>query len=224
MRSSAISSSASRLEPSARHGGSAPEPPAARPSCSGWRAAAVSRWSQGSSRWSSSRAPAPGRRATTAARVALARQLGAQAVNEPRLDLAMLLAREAVNLDRSPQTEGSLLATLQRSPAVIGTLTLPINAPQQLAVSPDGRTLAVGALSLDQFEYRRCRRERWQPALLRRAHAARESTAADGFRRSASTGVLQRRIAARVPHARSPAAVDRGARRPHAHARAQAGV
>ena len=91
--------------------------------------------------------------ATTEARVALARQLGAQAVNEPRLDRAMLLAREAVNLDRSPQTEGSLLATLQRAPAVIGTVTLPINAPQQLAVSPDGRTLAVGALSLDQFEY-----------------------------------------------------------------------
>jgi DNA-binding SARP family transcriptional activator/WD40 repeat protein len=91
--------------------------------------------------------------ATTEARVALARQLGAQAVNEPRLDRAMLLAREAVNLDRSPQTEGSLLATLQRSPAVIGTVTLPINAPQQLAVSPDGRSLAVGALSLDQFEY-----------------------------------------------------------------------
>ena len=72
--------------------------------------------------------------ATTAARVALARQLGAQAVNEPRLDRAMLLAREAVNLDRSPQTEGSLLATLQRSPAVIGSLALPINGPpQQLA-------------------------------------------------------------------------------------------
>ena len=92
--------------------------------------------------------------ATTEARVALARQLGAQAVNEPRLDLAMLLAREAVNLDRSPQTEGSLLATLQRSPAVIGTLALPIKGPpQQLAVSPDGRTLAVSALSSRPVRY-----------------------------------------------------------------------
>jgi DNA-binding SARP family transcriptional activator/WD40 repeat protein len=90
--------------------------------------------------------------ATTAARVALARQLGAQAVNEPRLDRATSLAREAVNLDRSPQTEGSLLATLQRSPAVIGTLALPINGPpQQLAVSPDGHTVAVGALRPDAF-------------------------------------------------------------------------
>jgi hypothetical protein len=42
------------------------------------------------------------RAARTAARAALARQLGAQAVNEPRLDLAMLIAREAVKLDRSP--------------------------------------------------------------------------------------------------------------------------
>ncbi len=64
----------------------------------------------------------------------------------------MLLAREAVNLDRSPQTEGSLLATLQRSPAVIGTLARPINGPpQQLAVRPDGRILAVGGVNLDQL-------------------------------------------------------------------------
>lgn len=83
--------------------------------------------------------------ATTKARVALARQLGAQAVNEPRTDLAMLLAREAVRLDRSSQTEGTLLATLLRSPAIAGTFALPINAPpQRLALSPDGRTLAVG--------------------------------------------------------------------------------
>jgi WD40 repeat protein len=78
------------------------------------------------------------------ARVALARQLGAEAVSEQRIDLAMLLAREAVNLDRSPQTEGTLLATLLRSPAVLGTFTIPIDArPQGVALSPDGRTLAV---------------------------------------------------------------------------------
>ena len=88
------------------------------------------------------------RRATVAARVALARQLGAEAVNEPRLDRAMLLAREAVNLDRSPQTEGTLLATLQRSPAVIGAFVLPVDLASQLAVSPDGRTLAVSHTEL----------------------------------------------------------------------------
>jgi DNA-binding SARP family transcriptional activator/WD40 repeat protein len=97
------------------------------------------------------------RYATAEARVALARQLGAEALNQPRLDLAMLLAREAVNLDPSPQTEGTLLATLQRSPAVIGTLALAVNAQlQQLAVSPDGRTLAVGTpfVSLRLYDLR----------------------------------------------------------------------
>jgi hypothetical protein len=83
--------------------------------------------------------------ASNEARAALGRQLGAEAVSEPRIDLAMLLAREAVNLDRSPQTAGALLATLLRSPAVIRAFAPPINAPpQQLAPSPDGRTLAVG--------------------------------------------------------------------------------
>jgi WD40 repeat protein len=80
------------------------------------------------------------------ARVALARQLGAEAVNEPRLDVAMLLAREAVNLDRSPQTEGSLLAALLRSPAAIGTFAFPVSSAWQLVVSPDGGTLAASAL------------------------------------------------------------------------------
>jgi hypothetical protein len=91
--------------------------------------------------------------ASNQARVALARQLGAQAVNEPRLDRAMLLAREAVNLDPSPQTEGTLLATLQRNPAVIGTFALPVDLVSQLAVSPDGRTLAVSHFLINQYGY-----------------------------------------------------------------------
>jgi WD40 repeat protein len=82
--------------------------------------------------------------AITAKRVAVARQLGAEAVSEPRIDTAMLLAREAVNLNRDPQTEGTLLATLLRSPAALGTFALPINArPQSIALRPDGRSLAV---------------------------------------------------------------------------------
>jgi WD40 repeat protein/DNA-binding SARP family transcriptional activator len=84
--------------------------------------------------------------ATTEARVALAHELGAQAVIEPQLDLAMLLAREAVNLDRSQQTESTLLATLLRSPAAIASLELPIGVrPTNLSLSPDGRTLLVFA-------------------------------------------------------------------------------
>src|SRR5581483_7450086 len=82
--------------------------------------------------------------AVHATRVAVARQLGAEAVSEPRIDTAMLLAREAVNLNRGPQTEGTLLATLLRSPAAIGTFTLPIVArPQGISLRPDGRVLAV---------------------------------------------------------------------------------
>jgi WD40 repeat protein/class 3 adenylate cyclase len=78
------------------------------------------------------------------ARAALARELGAKAVSAARIDQAMLLARQGALLDRSPQTEGTLLATLLRSPAVRGTFTLPIQSrPRQIAVSPDGRTLAV---------------------------------------------------------------------------------
>ena len=92
-------------------------------------------------------------RASNQARVALARQLGAQAVTEPRLDRAMLLAREAVNLDRSPQTEGTLLATLQRYPAVTGTFALPVDLASQLAVSPDGHTLAVSHFRINRYGF-----------------------------------------------------------------------
>ncbi len=78
------------------------------------------------------------------AKVALGRQLGAEAVSQPRIDLAMLLARESLNLDRSTQTEGTLLATLLRAPTVIGTFTMPIeDRPQDVKVSPDGRTIAA---------------------------------------------------------------------------------
>src|SRR5437660_82349 len=78
------------------------------------------------------------------AKVGLGRQLGAEAVSEPRIDLAMLLARESLNLDQSPQTKGTLLATLLRTPGVTGTFTLPIqDRPQDVAVSPDGRSIAM---------------------------------------------------------------------------------
>jgi DNA-binding SARP family transcriptional activator/WD40 repeat protein/energy-coupling factor transporter ATP-binding protein EcfA2 len=87
------------------------------------------------------------RHASTAARIALARQLGAEAVNEPQIDVAMLLAHEAVNLDPSPQTESSLLNTILRSPAVTGTLSVPGDAALDPAVSPDGRMLAVSTVA-----------------------------------------------------------------------------
>ena len=81
--------------------------------------------------------------ADAATRAALGRQLGAEALGEQRLDVAALLAREGVALDRSPQTEGTLLTTLLRSPAVLGTFPLPTDSTPHVAVSPDGRTLVV---------------------------------------------------------------------------------
>jgi WD40 repeat protein/DNA-binding SARP family transcriptional activator len=89
------------------------------------------------------RASSDARLAVNEARSALGRQLGVEALSEPRLDVAALLAREAVALDRSPQTEGTLLSTLLRGPAVLATFSLPTNSTPHLAVSPDGRTLAV---------------------------------------------------------------------------------
>ena len=104
-----------------------------------WACCSRSRSSPARSRSSSARS------ARTRRRVALARQLGAEAVSEPRIDRAMLLARESLALDRSTQTEGTLLATLLAQPgADSGTFTVPTNErPQAVHVSPDGRTLAV---------------------------------------------------------------------------------
>ena len=72
-----------------------------------------------------------------------ARQLGADAVTEPRLDMAMRMAREAVRLAPSPETTASLLATLERSPAVVATLSLNGVTGAEVAARPDGRELAV---------------------------------------------------------------------------------
>ena len=84
-------------------------------------------------------------RAETAdARRALAGQLGAEAEVEPRIDRAMLLARESVSLDESFQTEGTLLATLLRAPDATGTFSMPIqDHAQRVQVSPNGQAIAV---------------------------------------------------------------------------------
>jgi WD40 repeat protein/DNA-binding SARP family transcriptional activator len=83
------------------------------------------------------------RLAVAEANAALGRQLGAEALSEARLDVAALLAREAVALDRSPQTESTLFSTLLRSPAVVATFSMPTSSAPQVSVSPDGGTLAV---------------------------------------------------------------------------------
>ncbi len=77
------------------------------------------------------------------ATAAAAQRLGAQALAEDDLDRALLLARQGVTLDDSPQTRGNLLAALLRSPAAIGVLGGDGNRLAGLDLSPDGRTLAV---------------------------------------------------------------------------------
>jgi WD40 repeat protein/DNA-binding SARP family transcriptional activator len=77
------------------------------------------------------------------ATAAIAQRLGAQALVEPRLDRALLFAREGVNLNDSPATTSSLLAALLRSPAALRVVHG--HDPQVLdeALSGDAATLAL---------------------------------------------------------------------------------
>ncbi|HJQ49534.1 MAG TPA: BTAD domain-containing putative transcriptional regulator, partial [Gaiellaceae bacterium] len=79
------------------------------------------------------------RQATSAS----AERLGAQAQIQPPLDLSLLLAREAVNLDDTLATRGYLLAALLRAPAAIAIAHEGGGSVYDEALSPDGRTLAV---------------------------------------------------------------------------------
>jgi WD40 repeat protein/DNA-binding SARP family transcriptional activator len=99
------------------------------------------------------RARSDARLAVAEEHAALGRQLGEEAVNEPKLDVAALLAREAVALDASPQTEGTLLSTLMRSPAVIATFSMPTNSTPNVSVAPDGHTVAVADGVADQIRF-----------------------------------------------------------------------
>src|SRR6476620_5543916 len=81
------------------------------------------------------------RRAATSAD---AQRLGAQAVIAPPLDRALLLAREAVNLRSESATQTDLWATILRSPAAVYIYHPPAPFSGVMALSPDGKTLAVG--------------------------------------------------------------------------------
>ena len=89
----------------------------------------------------------------------LAQRLGAQALVEEDLDLSLLLARQAVAIDDTPQTRGYLLATLRRRPAAVGIMHGDGDVLRGIAVSPDGKTLAVrtasgGVLFFDSRTYK----------------------------------------------------------------------
>ena len=73
---------------------------------------------------------------------AAAQRLGAQALAADELDRSLLLARQGVALDDSPQTRGNLLAALLKSPAAIGVVRGDGGELAALDLSTDGRTLA----------------------------------------------------------------------------------
>jgi hypothetical protein len=81
--------------------------------------------------------------ARDAALTADAQRLGVEALNQERLDEALLFARAAVELDETPATQSSLLSVLLRNPATLGIVdhTFGINGA---AISPDGRLMAIG--------------------------------------------------------------------------------
>ena len=82
--------------------------------------------------------------ARDAALIADAQRLGAEALNDDRLDHALLLARAGVDLHDSVATRGNLVSVLLRSPAALGVVRgdgWPLYA---VAVSPDDRLMAIG--------------------------------------------------------------------------------
>ena len=82
--------------------------------------------------------------AREAATAEAAQRLGAQALTEDRLDQALRLASAGVALDDSVATRSNLLSTLLRRPAALGVFNGDGDAIRTLALSPDGRTLALG--------------------------------------------------------------------------------
>jgi WD40 repeat protein/DNA-binding SARP family transcriptional activator len=99
------------------------------------------------------RAENASRTARDAETAQLAQRLGAQALVEEDLDLSLLLARQAVAIDDSPQTRGYLLKALQRSPEAIAIMRVGQGRAfagllTAATISPDGKTLAVMSYGL----------------------------------------------------------------------------
>ncbi|HEX3300521.1 MAG TPA: BTAD domain-containing putative transcriptional regulator, partial [Actinomycetota bacterium] len=88
--------------------------------------------------------------ARSAAAIADAGRLASQSLVEKDPGLALILAREAVNIDDSAQTRSALFTALERTPAITGRMYAPGSpspaaaATTWIAMSPDGKTLAIG--------------------------------------------------------------------------------
>jgi DNA-binding SARP family transcriptional activator/WD40 repeat protein len=89
-------------------------------------------------------------RATAALTLADAGRLASRSRLEPDPQLALLMAREAVHIDDSPETQSALFAALERTPAITDRIYAPGGASpagdetQWIEIAPDGRTLAIG--------------------------------------------------------------------------------
>ena len=97
-------------------------------------------------------------RADDEARMAAARRLSAQALVARPQDRALLLAVEAVRLWDSPETRGSLLTTISRSPRLSGVVRTPGAQLLDFDVDAAGQRAAVtdsfGAVSLYDLDTR----------------------------------------------------------------------
>ena len=82
-------------------------------------------------------------RARRQATAAVAERLGAQALVEPQIDRALLLAREGVELDDTTATRSNLLAALLRAPAALAVVHGHDDQVLDEALSHDGRLLVL---------------------------------------------------------------------------------
>jgi WD40 repeat protein/class 3 adenylate cyclase len=73
-----------------------------------------------------------------------AERLGTLALTEPNFDRSFLLAAAGVQLADLPETRGDLLTVLQRTPDLFRLIEPTRSGTSSLAVSPDGRLLAMG--------------------------------------------------------------------------------
>jgi WD40 repeat protein len=89
-------------------------------------------------------------RATDALTLADAGRLASLSRLEADPQLALLMAREAVNIDGSPETRSALFAALERTPAITDRIYAPGgpsdagDETQWIALAPNGTTLAIG--------------------------------------------------------------------------------
>jgi WD40 repeat protein/tRNA A-37 threonylcarbamoyl transferase component Bud32 len=128
----------------------------------------------------------------------LAQRLGAQALVEEDLDRSLLLARQAVAIDDSPQTRNYLLADLLRVPSVAGVMHGDDDVLRAIAVSPDGSTVAMSDYTAGILFFDAASRERigdplpmdggWVASMAYSPDGEKLALAGNGFIRLAATG------------------------------------